>query len=215
MRPRFSRAAARLSTLVIALAATAALCAAAGQAAPIVPPVSFCIDGGTVTFSDTTQVGPFGLDGSPASIGFLTLKATTTGTFLIVDASGTTTHTVALGACRRALVGGPGGAFLCGAAYGSTSAPDVVTGSAAVAEYLKSPGTHYAVFVQGDPNGPQPAQAAAGTTPAGSFYCVPPASAKPMTGADGTQLLADTNGWLYAAVFANEETVGHPAYAAG
>jgi hypothetical protein len=58
----------------------------------------------------------------------------------------------------------PGGAFLCGAAYGAASAPDVVTGTKAVEAYLASAGAHYAVFVQGDLNGPQPARAAAGVT---------------------------------------------------
>ena len=75
-------------------------------------------------------------------------------------------------------------------------------------------GRHYAFYVQGDLNGVQRAQAAAGSTPTGSFYCKLPESLKvvPIVGSDGKQMLADTQGYLYDSGYANGETIGHPAY---
>ena len=60
----------------------------------------------------------------------------------------------------------------------------------------------------------QRAQAAAGSTPPGSFYCKLPEGLKvvPIIGSDAKQMLADTQGYLYDSGYANGETIGHPAY---
>ena len=104
---------------------------------------------------------------------------------------------------------------MCASGYGAQSNPDYVAGKSATENYLAPEfGRHYAFYVQGDLNGMQRAQAAAGSTPAGSFYCKLPESLKvePIIGSDGKQRLADTQGYLYDSGYANGETIGHPAY---
>ena len=107
---------------------------------------------------------------------------------------------------------------MCASGYGAQSNPDYVAGKSATETYLDpASGRHYAFYVQGDLNGMQRAQAAAGTTPAGSFYCKLPEGLKvvPIIGSDGKQMLADTQGYLYDSGYANGETIGHPAYRLG
>ena len=134
-----------------------------------------------------------------------------------VLAPGYSTNSVSHGACRAGtrIPGIPGSSFMCASGYGTSSNPDYVAGKSATETYLDpASGRHYAFYVQGDLNGMQRAQAAAGTTPAGSFYCKLPEGLKvvPIIGSDGKQMLADTQGYLYDSGYANGETIGHPAY---
>jgi hypothetical protein len=130
------------------------------------------------------------------------------------------TNSVRPGACAPGtrIPGVPGSSFMCASGYGAQSNPDYVAGKSATGAYLDpASGRHYAFYVQGDLNGMQRAQAAAGTTPAGSFYCKLPEGLKavPIIGSDGKQMLADTQGYLYLSGYANGETIGHPAYRLG
>jgi opacity protein-like surface antigen len=132
-------------------------------------------------------------------------------------APGYTTNSVSRGACTTGTraPGIPGSSFMCASGYGAQSNPDYVAGKSATETYLDPAlGRHYAFFVQGDLNGVQLAQAAEGSTPAGSFYCRLPEGLKvqPIIGSDGKQMLADTQGYLYDSGYANGETIGHPAY---
>jgi hypothetical protein len=132
-------------------------------------------------------------------------------------APGYSTNSVSRGACAAGtrIPGIPGSSFMCASGYGAQSNPDYVAGKSATETYLApASGRHYAFYVQGDLNGAQRAQAAAGATPAGSFYCKLPEGLKvvPIMGSDGKQMLADTQGYLYDSGYANGETIGHPAY---
>ena len=134
-----------------------------------------------------------------------------------VLAPGYSTNSVSRGACAAGsrVPGIPGSSFMCASGYGAQSNPDYVAGKSATETYLDpASGRHYAFYVQGDLNGAQRAQAAAGSTPAGSFYCKLPEGLKvvPIIGSDGKQMLADTQGYLYDSGYANGETIGHPAY---
>jgi hypothetical protein len=81
------------------MVAAGAISAAAAQASPITPPVTFCLNGETVTFSDTTDRWR-GFEAPPITIAFLTMKAQTTGVFYIVGKNGKLHPvTVSLGAC--------------------------------------------------------------------------------------------------------------------
>jgi hypothetical protein len=134
-----------------------------------------------------------------------------------VLAAGYSTNSVSRGACGAGarVPGIPGSSFMCASGYGAQSNPDYVAGKSATETYLDpASGRHYAFYVQGDLNGAQRAQAAAGSTPAGSFYCKLPEGLRvvPIIGSDGKQMLADTQGYLYDSGYANGETIGHPAY---
>ncbi len=137
-----------------------------------------------------------------------------------VLAPGYSTNSVSQGACAAGtrVPGIPGSSFMCASGYGAQSNPDYVAGKSATETYLDPAfGRHYAFYVQGDLNGVQRAQAAEGSTPAGSFYCKLPEGLKvqPIIGSDGKQMLADTQGYLYDSGYANGETIGHPAYRLG
>ena len=137
-----------------------------------------------------------------------------------VLAPGYSTNSVSHGACAAGtrIPGVPGSSFMCASGYGAQSNPDYVAGKSATETYLAPAfARHYAFYVQGDLNGMQRAQAAAGSTPAGSFYCKLPEGLKvvPIIGSDGKQMLADTQGYLYDSGYANGETIGHPAYRLG
>jgi hypothetical protein len=130
-------------------------------------------------------------------------------------APGYTRHSVSRGACTAFKPGVPGAAFMCGSGYGPLSGVDYVSGREAVGSYLTgATGRHYAFFVLGDLNGAQRAQPVGTAAPAGSFYCSLPAGLRveAIMGADGKQMLADTQGTLYPSEYANMETIGHPAY---
>jgi hypothetical protein len=132
-------------------------------------------------------------------------------------APGYSTNSVSHGACAAGtrIPGIPGSSFMCASGYGAQSNPDYVAGKSATETYLAPEfGRHYAFYVQGDLNGVQRAQATAGSTPAGSFYCKLPEGLNvvPIIGSDGKQMLADTQGYLYDSGYANGETIGHPAY---
>jgi len=133
-------------------------------------------------------------------------------------APGYSTNSVSRGACAVRHVAVPGSSFMCASGYGALSNPDYVAGKTSIEDYLAPAfGRHYAFFVQGDLNGVQRAQAAEGSTPAGSFYCRLPEGLRvvPIIGSDGKQMLADTQGYLYDSGYANGETIGHPAYRLG
>ena len=91
----------RLLLAVAATLAAAGVAAAAASAEPITPPVTFCLNGETVTFSDTTDTWR-GITATPQAIAFLTMKAQTTGVFLLANKHGVF-HliTVSLGACAN------------------------------------------------------------------------------------------------------------------
>jgi len=95
LRPRFLLA-------MLAVVVATAVCAVAAKAEPITP-VTFCLDGQTVTFTDTTQVWTHGwrvIEATPTAIAFLTRKAQTTGVFLLADKHGKFHEvTVSLGPC--------------------------------------------------------------------------------------------------------------------
>jgi hypothetical protein len=226
-----------LAGLVAMIVATAAL----AQAEPV-----YCLNGTTTTMpafvpyagnvpGAGVSLGPAGAEGiigdssGPVTF-YVGLSKVLQRTFLLI-ADGTinpetfyvpgySTNSISRGACAAtaaAHVGVPGASFMCGAAYGARSHPDYVAGRDATSDYLAGAGRHYAFYVQGDLNGVQRAQAAPGTTPAGSFYCSLPESlrAVPIMGSDGKQMLADTQGYLYESGYANGETIGHPAYRLG
>jgi hypothetical protein len=225
---------------VCALAGLIAVIAViAATAATAAPASVYCVNGTTTTLPTTlTFAGGsrvFGaatadaviansFDHSTFYLGFVI--GGSTAFFFIPDSStfdpdatlapGYSTNSVSAGACtaKSAHVAVPGSSFMCGGGYGEGSNPDYVAGKATTEEYLAGAGRHYAFYVQGDLNGVQHAQAAAGATPAGSFYCKLPESLKvePIIGSDGKQMLADTQGYLYDSGYANGETIGHPAY---
>jgi hypothetical protein len=86
---------------VAAMLAAAAISAVAARATPITPPVTFCLNGETVTFSDTTDTWR-GIAATPQAIAFLTMKAQTTGVFLLANKHGVFHPvTVSLGACAN------------------------------------------------------------------------------------------------------------------
>jgi hypothetical protein len=214
-----------------AIAATAAI----AQPAPV-----YCVNGTTTTLPTTvTFVGGSELlteDGAEFVIArafdhstFWLGISTSSGTVVLVAfrpapfdpasffAPGYSTNSVSRGACSSSTphVAVPGSSFMCGSGYGAQSGPDYVAGKATTEDYLAGDsGRHYAFYVQGDLNGGQLAQAAADSTPAGSFYCKLPEGLKveQITGSDGKQMLADTQGYLYDSGYANGETIGHPAY---
>ena len=91
VRPRF------LLAMAAALAAST-VSAVAAKATPIAP-VTFCLNGETVTFTDTTDRWR-GFFANSTTINFLTLKAQTTGVFSIVGKNGKLHPvTVSLGPC--------------------------------------------------------------------------------------------------------------------
>jgi hypothetical protein len=91
----------RLLLAVAAMVAAAGVSAVAARATPITPPVTFCLNGETVTFNDTTDRWR-GITATPTAIAFLTMKAQTTGVFLLANKHGVF-HlvTVSLGACAN------------------------------------------------------------------------------------------------------------------
>ena len=222
-----------LTGLVAVIAATAAL----AQTAPV-----YCVNGATTTlpttltfaggsrvFTEATAGSVIGnsFDNSTFYLGFTIGGA---GPFFFIPPSSTfdpattlapgySTNSVSLGACAAGSHPKvPGSSFMCAPGYGALSNPDYVAGKTSIEDYLAPAfGRHYAFFVQGDLNGVQRAQAAVGSTPAGSFYCRLPESLKvvPIIGSDGKQMLADTQGYLYDSGYANGETIGHPAYRLG
>jgi len=91
LRPRF------LLAMAAALAAST-VSAVAAKATPIAP-VTFCLNGETVTFTDTTDRWR-GFFANSTTINFLTMKAQTTGVFYIVGKNGKLHPvTVSLGPC--------------------------------------------------------------------------------------------------------------------
>jgi hypothetical protein len=220
--------------LLAVLAATAAL----AQTAPV-----YCVNGATTTLPTTitfaggsralteavaNNIVSSSFDNSTFYLGFAIGGG---GPFFFIPdsptfdpatalAPGYSTNSLRPGACAAGarIPGVPGSSFMCASGYGAQSNPDYVAGKSATETYLDpASGRHYAFYVQGDLNGPQRAQAAAGSTPAGSFYCKLPESLKvvPILGSDGKQMLADTQGYLYLSGYANGETIGHPAYRLG
>jgi hypothetical protein len=114
-----------LPAVVAAGVAVGVVLAASASAAPIVPPATFCINAQTITFTDSTNVvavstsiGTQFLTGDPASISFLTTKATTTHLVTFIDpiTLQTTTVSISLGVCAASTI--PPGvphAWLCNA----------------------------------------------------------------------------------------------------
>lgn len=221
-----------LAGLVAVVAATTAL----AQTAPA--PV-YCVNGAattlptTLTFASgsalfTESVAEFMISRSFDQSTFYLGNSITSGTPVFVSlrpppfnpgtilAPGYSTNSVSRGACAPGSHPKvPGSSFMCASGYGARSNPDYVAGKTSIEDYLAPPfGRHYAFYVQGDLNGVQRAQAAAGSVPAGSFYCRLPEGLKvvPIIGSDGKQMLADTQGYLYDSSYANGETIGHPAY---
>jgi hypothetical protein len=222
-----------LAGLIAVIAATAAL----AQTATV-----YCVNGATTTLPTTlTFAGgsrEFGegtagavisnsFDNSTFYLGFTSGGA---GPFFFIPdsptfdpatflAPGYSTNSVSRGACAPGTHPKvPGSSFMCASGYVAQSNPDYVAGKEAMEDYLAPAfGRHYAFYVQGDLNGVQRAQAAAGSTPAGSFYCRLPEGLRvvPIIGSDGKQMLADTQGYLYDSGYANGETIGHPAYRVG
>lgn len=218
-----------LAGLIAVIAATAAL----AQTATV-----YCVNGATttlpttVTFAGGSRVLTEGVAGNIISssfdnstfyLGFTTSGAgpfffnpTTTFDPASLLAPGYSTNSVSRGACAPGSHPKvPGSSFMCASGYVAQSNPDYVAGKEAMEDYLAPAfGRHYAFYVQGDLNGVQRAQAAAGSTPAGSFYCRLPEGLRvvPIIGSDGKQMLADTQGYLYDSGYANGETIGHLAY---
>ncbi len=228
-----------LVALVAVIAATAAL----AQPAPPAPAPVYCVNGATTTLPTTLTIagGSRVLTESIAGfiistsynnslfyLGFIigvgggpffvppTSPAFDPATFLV---PGYSTNSVSRGVCAPGSHPKvPGSSFMCASGYGALSNPDYVAGKEAMEDYLAPPfGRHYAFYVHGDLNGVQRAQAAPGSTPAGSFYCRLPEGLRvvPIIGSDGKQMLADTQGYLYDSSYANGETIGHPAYRLG
>jgi hypothetical protein len=211
--------------LLLALAAgvaTSAVFAASASATPIVPPVTFCINAQTITFSDTTNVialstsiGTQFLTGDPASISFLTSKATTTHLITFIDpiSSQSTTVSIFSGACASASI--PPGiphAWLCNAFGGMFLVAKDEEKAA-----LASPGNKPANYIKGATAGPVAALTHDSTgkvlTP-GYLSCAVPTGATPITGSDGKQLIADNEGDLAPASLFNSETLIYPAFQA-
>jgi hypothetical protein len=188
-------------------------------------PITLTFAGGSRVFGEATAeaVISISFDHSTFYLGFAIGGA---GPFFFIPddpafdpdanlAPGYTRHSVSHGACTAAHPVVPGAAFMCGSGYGPLSGVDYISGREAVGSYLAGDtGRRYASFVLGDLNGAQLAQPVGAAAPAGSFYCGLPAGLRvePIMGADGKQMLADTQGTLYPSEYANMETIGHPAY---
>jgi hypothetical protein len=220
-----------LAGLVAVVAATAALAQTATvycvNGVSTTLPTTLTFTGGSRSFGEATAEAVINnsFNGSTFYLGFTIggggpfffIPDSPTFDPATVLAPGYSINSVSRGACAAGTraPGIPGSSFMCASGYGEKSNPDYVAGKSATETYLAPEfGRHYAFYVQGDLNGAQRAQAAAGTTPAGSFYCKLPESLKvePIIGSDGKQMLADTQGYLYDSGYANGETIGHPAY---
>ena len=225
---------------LVLVCALAGLIAVTAATAAIAQPTSvYCVNGTTTTLPTTITFAGGSRSLTEATAGVVISNSFDHSTFYLGFAIGGSTafffipdstfdpdatlapgyskNSVSQGACSSTTrhVAVPGSSFMCGSGYGAQSGPDYVAGKATTEEYLAGdPGRHYAFYVEGDLNGVQHAQAAAGSTPAGSFYCKLPEGLKvePILGSDGKQMLADTQGYLYDSGYANFETIGHPAY---
>jgi len=228
---------------LLSVCALAALVALSASTAALAQTAPYCVNGATTTLPTTltftggsralteaiaNNIVSGSFDNSTFYLGFAIGGG---GPFFFIPdsptfdpatalAPGYSTNSVRLGACAAGarIPGVAGSSFMCASGYGAQSNPDYVAGKSATGAYLEpASGRHYAFYVKGDLNGAQRAQAAAGSTPAGSFYCKLPESLKvvPILGSDGKQMLADTQGYLYLSGYANGETIGHPAYRLG
>ena len=228
-----------LGSFVLCTALVALVAAASAGPAPAQTAV-YCVNGATttlpttITFSGGSRALTEGTANNIVSISFdnstfyLGFASGGAGPFFFIPVSpsfdpatalapGYSTNSVRPGACAAGtrIPGVPGSSFMCGSGYGPLSGVDYISGRESVGSYLAGDtGRRYASFVFGDLNGAQLAQPVGAAAPAGSFYCTLPAGLRvePIMGADGKQMLADTQGTLYPSEYANMETIGHPAY---